>query len=174
MQGDEQDPPFRLRPSSEPLPPAVGKSRRIGGPAEASARVIRLERPAPEPSRAAPPLIETLRVVDLRQLRLALSRQKAAALRRGQPDNAITTARLAVLDLLDRRYKTKQARWPMVVIVKSDRSGPIRTNIAVTGETIYLGDHLSASWDAGREDAEFYVKLHDALLMFDEMPGNGA
>lgn len=174
MHGDEHDPPLRFRPSSEPLPIAAGKSLKTEGSAGAPARVIRLERPAPQPSRAAPPLIETLRVVDLRQLRLALGRQKATALRRGLPEDGIPAARLAVLDLLDRRYKTKQSRWPMVVIVKSDRSGPIWTNIAVTGETIYLGDHISACWDVGREDAEFYVKLHDALHMFDEMPANGA
>jgi hypothetical protein len=142
----------------------------VAAPASADAKVVRLPAPtiARKPS-TPPPVIETVRIIDLRRLRQMLNRKLAQLVRLGKDEQALPAARRDVLALLETRHKMARYRWPNVVVVRVNQVSPIQTNISVVGDTIYLGHHLSEDWTPGAEDERFYRAVHSSVLMFEEM-----
>ena len=67
---------------------------------------------------------------------------------------------------LDRLHTLPQWNWPEVVVIRRSEAREIQTNFAVVGEVIYLGAHLSPSWDEGAESLPFYEALDEALQVY--------
>jgi hypothetical protein len=142
----------------------------VAAPAPAEAKVVRLPVPTiARKSSTPPPVIETVRVIDLKRLRQMLNRKLAQLVRMGKDAQALPGARRDVLALLETRHKMARYRWPNVVVVRVNQVSPIQTNISVVGDTIYLGHHLSEDWTPGAEDERFYRAIHSSVLMFEEM-----
>ena len=142
----------------------------VAAPAQAEAKVVRLPVPTiARKSSTPPPVIETVRVIDLKRLRQMLNRKLAQLVRMGKDAQALPGARRDVLALLETRHKMARYRWPNVVVVRVNQVSPIQTNISVVGDTIYLGHHLSEDWTPGSEDERFYRAVHSSVLMFEEM-----
>lgn len=120
-------------------------------------------------SSAPPPVIQTIRVFDLADLRVSLNRQRNAMLRRGLAETDMAPERRAVRDILEARYQNGHRSWPNLVVVHTQADSPIRTNIAIVGDSIYLGHHLAANWEKGSEDGAVFRAIRDALVMFEEM-----
>lgn len=126
------------------------------------ARVVRIDPIVVKPERA-PQVFETVRVIDLLRLRMAMRRQNAAAIKRGIDPAVTFSERLALLQELDRLHAAGIKNWPDVVVVRRPETGPISTNFALIGEVIYLGSHLSPTWAEGQESPRFFVTLLEAL-----------
>ncbi|WP_284178549.1 hypothetical protein [Rhabdaerophilum sp. SD176] len=164
--GDGQNEPPLPDRSAISISPTIP----VASPAPTSAKVVRLPTAPVAPTVSPPPpVIETIRVIDLRRLRQALNRQRSQWLRRGQDEKDLPPARRDVLALLESRHKLARYQWPNVVVVRVHQTTPIQTNISVVGDTIYLGHHLSEDWTPGIEDDRFYRAVHSSILMFETM-----
>lgn len=155
--------------------------RQAEGSGANNLRVVRLpDRELARQSSASPPVVQTIRVFDLAEVRVALNRQRSALLRRGLSEADMPEERRQVRDMLEARYQAGHRNWPNLVVVRTQQDSPIRTNIAIVGDSIYLGHHLASNWEKGSEDSAVFRAIRDALVMFAEashasstvLPGN--
>lgn len=126
---------------------------------------LELARKSSEP----PPVVQTIRIFDLVDMRMALNRQRSALLRRGLSESDMAEERRQVRDMLEARYQAGHRIWPNLVVVRTPQNSPIRTNIAIIGDSIFLGHHLAANWEKGSEDGAVFRAIRDALVLFEEM-----
>jgi hypothetical protein len=123
---------------------------------------LELARQSSEP----PPVVQTIRVFDLADLRVALNRQRSALLRRGLSEADMPEERRQLREMLEARYQAGHRNWPNLLVVRTQQDSPIRTNIAIVGDSIYLGHHLAANWEKGSEDSAVFRAIRDAMVVF--------
>lgn len=158
--------PFGKKPG-KPGPISHLKLVRTEAPATGtppiSAETVRLSLEAPA---SRPPVFETIRIVEPARLRAALRRQAAALVRRDKPIEDMPEARRSLMATLDALHASPHWNWPEVVVIRRSEAREIQTNFAVVGEVIYLGAHLSPTWEEGTESLPFYAALNEALLVY--------
>lgn len=111
------------------------------------------------PVRNPAPVYNTIRVIDLDRLKSTYKRR-----RKRETNGADTLISLdRVVAIIDALLTQPGGNLPTVVVVEQSVKGEIKTNYAITGDIIFLGDHLSTSWVEGAETDLVFETLSNAL-----------